>query len=451
MSMNKNAKRAVLASCAIASSMALVRSQGTSRTRAVARLRLNTRDTCLSCVSRICLVVRSVWRHDPATTTPASSGPPQRSGSSAPSLPPSLACESPARHSRVIHASFTRHSHVTLASTRSPAEEERLLLAIQKPSVTGSGRYLTSAGAYEGNYATVQFNSGPNLGGNYTISCYPVASPTADPASCSDLVGVQAEATVASQALPKLYSSVANNVTGLYSEAVDCYVTADGITGKVDKCQYAGRATNFDAYIAYNGVTVKCPGIDIAAANPDAPEFALNGTDYTKVTRADILLYDGAAVSLAAFEDLLEGSCTTGITDMSSLLDVANAFNFGATQNANIGSWDVSSVTTFASMFGDAALFNNGDSASIGSWNVSSAEDLSGMFIGAFDFNQPIGTWNTSAVTDMRAMWVLTSTDVLSRALKLSLLLRCCSLSRLPGSLRPPPSTSPSAPGTRAR
>lgn len=226
-----------------------------------------------------------------------------------------------------------------------------MLLAIQKPSVTGSGRYLTSAGAYEGNYATVQFNTGPNLGGNYTISCYPVASPTADPASCSDLVGVQAEATVASQALPKLYSSVANNVTGLYSEAVDCYVTADGITGKVDKCQYAGRATNFDAYIAYNGVTVKCPGIDIAAANPDDPEFALNGTDYTKVTRADIDAYNGAAGSLAAFEDLLEGSCTTGITDMSSLLDVLNAPLYSATQNANIGSWDVSSVTNMATMW----------------------------------------------------------------------------------------------------
>ena len=38
MSMNKNAKRAVLASCAIASSMALARSQGTSRTRAAPRV-----------------------------------------------------------------------------------------------------------------------------------------------------------------------------------------------------------------------------------------------------------------------------------------------------------------------------------------------------------------------------------------------------------------------------
>ena len=297
-------------------------------------------------------------------------------------------------------------------------------MAIQKPSVTGTGRYLTSSGAYDGNYATVKFNSGPNLGGNFTISCYPVASPTADPASCSELVGVQAEATIASQALPKLYSSVAANVTGLYSEAVDCYVTADGITGKVDKCQYAGRETSFDAYIGYNGVTVKCPGIDIAAANPDDPEFTLNGTDYTKVTRADILAYDAAAGSLAAFEDLLEGSCTTGITDMSNLLRTFNAVNFGATQNANIGSWDVSSVTTFASMFDGAALFNNGDSASIGSWNVSSAEDLSGMFGYAAAFDQPIGDWDTAAVTDMGRMWVLTSSDMLSQALTLSLYLR---------------------------
>ena len=42
-------------------------------------------------------------------------------------------------------------------------------------------------------------------------------------------------------------------------------------------------------------------------------------------------------------------------------------------------------------------------------------------FSGAAAFNQPIGTWDTAAVTDMSFMWVLTSTDVCSYALTLSL------------------------------
>lgn len=117
------------------------------------------------------------------------------------------------------------------------SEEERLLLAIQKPQVTAAG---TDEGT---NYVTIEFKSGPNLGGQYGLACYGT-EPDLEPLTCAELAGVEPEAVVDPQDLPKLYGNVANNVTGMESETVDCYVWADGISGKVDKCQFVDRVSD---------------------------------------------------------------------------------------------------------------------------------------------------------------------------------------------------------------
>ena len=54
-----------------------------------------------------------------------------------------------------------------------------------------------------------------------------------------------------------------------------------------------------------------------------------------------------------------------------------------------IGSWNVSSVTTMASMFRGASAFNQ----DIGSWNVSSVTDMSDMFRSASSFDQDLSGW----------------------------------------------------------
>lgn len=214
------------------------------------------------------------------------------------------------------------HSPPALTRTELLSDEERLLLAIQKPKVTALGRDL------DGNYATIEFKSGPNLGGQYRLACY-AADPALEPARCADLAGLVPQGEVTAQDLPKLYGNVANNVPGLYSETVDCYVWADGVTGKVDKCQFVDRVDGeWDAYLANNGVTVKCPGIDLE--DPDVnPEFVINGVTYTKraVNGADGLF------AIRNFENgaLLPTSCTTGIQDMRGVLS--------GQYNAPIGSW----------------------------------------------------------------------------------------------------------------
>jgi surface protein len=74
--------------------------------------------------------------------------------------------------------------------------------------------------------------------------------------------------------------------------------------------------------------------------------------------------------------------------------------------NQDIGSWDVSKVTSMFGMFRGANAFNNGGSSSINNWNISSVTSLQQMFDGARFFNQPIGNWNTSNVTGMYGMFI---------------------------------------------
>ena len=63
--------------------------------------------------------------------------------------------------------------------------------------------------------------------------------------------------------------------------------------------------------------------------------------------------------------------------------------------------WDVSSGTTFASMFQNANSFNQ----DISSWNVSKVASMQYMFYGARAFNQDISTWDVSKVTRMYRMF----------------------------------------------
>jgi hypothetical protein len=77
--------------------------------------------------------------------------------------------------------------------------------------------------------------------------------------------------------------------------------------------------------------------------------------------------------------------------------------------NQNIGSWNVGSGQIFAAMF-RRCPFNNGGSDSIKDWNMSSATTLGSSGLGMFaesacTFNQPIGSWNVSNVTSFNSVF----------------------------------------------
>ena len=134
-----------------------------------------------------------------------------------------------------------------------------------------------------------------------------------------------------------------------------------------------------DYYLAANGVTVKCPGVNVGNT------FTLNGTTYTKRDRDEIM----DNLSLAAT------SCTTGITNMSEMFNRASDFN------QNISHWDTSNVTLMFKMFDGALAFNQ----DIGEWDTSNVTLMGGMFEGASAFNQNISHWDTSNVTNMISMF----------------------------------------------
>jgi surface protein len=97
---------------------------------------------------------------------------------------------------------------------------------------------------------------------------------------------------------------------------------------------------------------------------------------------------------------------TVSNVDMSSLFGAALAFN------SNLGTgttpWNVSKVTTFASMFQSASNFNNGDdTAPINNWNINTVSDvtMASMFNTASKFNRDISSWNVSKVTTFTNMF----------------------------------------------
>lgn len=161
-------------------------------------------------------------------------------------------------------------------------------------------------------------------------------------------------------------------------------------------------------FLADNGLTVLCPGVDVGES------FALADRTFTRRTAEQIR----GDVSLA------ESSCTTGVQDLSqmfygaSLFDgdvshwdtslvtsMSSMFRGASSFNQPLGGWDVSSVESMENMFHGASSFN-AFNRPVDDWDVSSVVSMAGMFHGAASFNQQIGLWDVASVTDMAEMFL---------------------------------------------
>ncbi len=130
-----------------------------------------------------------------------------------------------------------------------------------------------------------------------------------------------------------------------------------------------------------NGVTVVCT--DAAVGEKGIISYKGEDRVFTKRSQDQITTENAAS------------TCTSGITDMSSLFSAESQFN------EDISSWDVSAVTNMSFMFNNATIFNK----DISYWDVSSVTNMPNMFGNAQSFNQPIGNWNVSSVTNMYSMF----------------------------------------------
>ena len=73
----------------------------------------------------------------------------------------------------------------------------------------------------------------------------------------------------------------------------------------------------------------------------------------------------------------------------------------------DIGSWDMSSVTSLSQFMYASAQFNNANTGSISSWDMSSCTSFYRAFRNTGQFNQPIGSWtmNTSSNYSVQEMF----------------------------------------------
>ena len=119
---------------------------------------------------------------------------------------------------------------------------------------------------------------------------------------------------------------------------------------------------------------------------------------------ADISSWDVSTVTdmenmfnnASAFNQDISGWDVSNVTNMGAMFRQATSFN------QNIGGWDVSNSTAMYHMFNEASAFNNGGSNSINNWVFNSGvTTLIGMFMNASSFNQPVNSWDTSNVTNM--------------------------------------------------
>jgi surface protein len=97
----------------------------------------------------------------------------------------------------------------------------------------------------------------------------------------------------------------------------------------------------------------------------------------------------------------LNGPANIGSWNVSTITNMTSMFNGCTLFNQNIGNWNTANVTAMQNMFMKAGKFNQ----NIGGWNTAKLARTTGMFNEAYAFNQDISGWNTAAVTLMDNMF----------------------------------------------
>jgi surface protein len=127
----------------------------------------------------------------------------------------------------------------------------------------------------------------------------------------------------------------------------------------------------------------------------------VGGVIYTKRSKVQI-------DSLVAAEDYAPPvtTCTSGVTRMGEMFKGGGGINRRTEFNADIGSWDVSSVTNMDRMFEGATSFNQ---------DISSVTNMGYMFQHATSFNQDLSGWCVSNIAFDSAFDALATSWVLAR------------------------------------
>ncbi|MFW6017088.1 MAG: BspA family leucine-rich repeat surface protein, partial [bacterium] len=189
-------------------------------------------------------------------------------------------------------------------------------------------------------YPHIKFQENNNV--NYTLSVYNNSSKT-------DLLY---DLTSNVRGYTQKYLDSGNDYYYIASNETSLYENNFTLSNCEDSCESEFRIEEYEMeflfYLHDNDVTIMCP---LASKGESG---TVDGVTYTKRNETEITTSNANI------------SCTSGITDMSSMFVHAGAFN------QDISHWDTSSVN-----------------------------DMSSMFYSADSFDQDIGDWDTSSVTHM--------------------------------------------------
>jgi surface protein len=143
---------------------------------------------------------------------------------------------------------------------------------------------------------------------------------------------------------------------------------------------------------------VKCTGIfrniDFSLATADKRKI-LRVLEWGCLSFTNVFSFsDCSNLTLLDVVDVLN---TSGGTSLSAAFTLCTSI----TTINRLNEWDVSSITSFSSMFNDATLFVGDVSA----WDVSSATRFGLMFFRCLNFNGDLSAWNTSSATSLSQMF----------------------------------------------
>ncbi len=103
--------------------------------------------------------------------------------------------------------------------------------------------------------------------------------------------------------------------------------------------------------------------------------------------------------------NLVDNGGAMGSWDVSAITNFSTMFRGASSFNGDISGWTTTAATSFANMFNGATAFNSGPGNKTINWDLNGVTSINRMFEGATSFNQDVSGWTTTTVANMSQLF----------------------------------------------